>query len=299
MTSEAWREFNEVENVTVVATYEEASHPVYVRVIDNVVGEFKRSDEPSNYYSTNGGGCVIQGETFNFRLSFDGNLGNVQIRWEHWADVGGYMDVIADGTGTEIERPMTVLGWNHIRFYPEDTPVNGNCFPAVFFKVETLIVHNLTISAHHILNFTNTDADGKLAAATNLLRKRDRLDDRRVGVKLQRQGNVTTFGQPDPIHDPTAYIYNESQLNNVFAVPGHIKIVGEIQDKGPPPPTTWGVTVLGSWNMIIRADANPAIWAHEFGHAQGLDDNNEAQHRIMSDQALGDSVNIFERQKYK
>jgi hypothetical protein len=284
----------------VSATYNgETSYAANVYLWKLLRVEFKRSDEPDDFYHVDGGGDVALGETYNYRLIMEGNIS--PIRWEIWADLNNDFTMLRSGSGTTFTHSMTNLGRHNVAFFAD---INGDQHCRIVHdgaNAINVVVQNVTVAAHRHLGFSDQDADSKLASATSALRKRDRLDDLRVAVELRRSGSVTTFGQADPVHDPTAFINNEEQLNKVFAVPGHFKVVDYID--WPTEQTVGVVAERGVWNVVITRNAPGYVWAHEFGHCKDMPNiYDPPTHRIMYYRWTGQILNTvgeYERFKFK
>jgi hypothetical protein len=160
------------------------------------------------------------------------------------------------------------------------------------FEVHEITMVSLTVVRHVSVPFTDAQVDGIFAAANTSLRRRDRAsttqdqDDVRCCVELRRSGSIGTFGGPG---GPPAIIQIQADQDAVFAVSGNIKIVAAINFCGMSVAAN-GCTIQGRRNSIMVPAATTSAWAHEFGHAQGIDgDYMDAarSHRIMFFQDLG------------
>lgn len=133
--------------------------------------------------------------------------------------------------------------------------------------------HKLTVRTHSSVGLTASQADERLAEATKLLMENSGGCEDEVAccVQLIRKGTVVSFGFPG---DGLDVIDNPEELAEVFAIPdADIKVVRQINycDKPCPKFGCFGCTLPGQRNMILDAQVNGSGWAHEFGHAQGLD----------------------------
>jgi hypothetical protein len=132
----------------------------------------------------------------------------------------------------------------------------------------------------HVHALTNAGGiDGNLATANNLLQNvQTTCPDTACSVAIRRQGIVDPFGTDG---DTLDVVTNSTDLAAVFAVTGEVKIVVTLGFCKGLAGSYLGCTKGGTKNMII-SDKTPAdVYAHEFGHAQGLPDNDSCATNIM------------------
>ena len=122
--------------------------------------------------------------------------------------------------------------------------------------------------------FNNAKADDALQRATAALLAQDGPDDVACGVVLNRSGNV-----PTPISGRNT-LDTDQHVADTFAKPGYVKVVHKINRCR----RTTAATIIGcaiTGNMIVEdltdngdsgigGDLAGILWAHEFGHTQGL-----------------------------
>jgi hypothetical protein len=123
-------------------------------------------------------------------------------------------------------------------------------------------------------SFNNTKADDALNRATTALTTRDTSNDVACPVIFSRNGNV-----PTPVSGRNT-IDTDGQLRDTFAKPGYVKVVHRLNRCGG----QTNAAIIGCAkqdNMIVEdltdnddpgtgADLAGILWAHEFGHSQGL-----------------------------
>lgn len=139
------------------------------------------------------------------------------------------------------------------------------------------VVHNLTVSRHFNIVFSNGDADGNFNGATTVLLQDDQgcTDEVACCVEMSRLGNVTTFGVST---DGLDILTTQTEVNQVFAMGGNFKVVTSITLSGQP---ILGIAKFNERNTIMTLTADPDVWAHEFGHNQGLLHRDNCNANIM------------------
>ena len=127
----------------------------------------------------------------------------------------------------------------------------------------------LSISRYTTSTLDNATADSILAEATDVLQVNNGgVGDVACDVTFTRDGGVTTFSTGDGSID------SQAEFNTVIALPGKVKVVNQITYCGgfgggivgcaPNPGSSQVVT---RWTTI---HLEGIIWAHEYGHTQGL-----------------------------
>ena len=118
---------------------------------------------------------------------------------------------------------------------------------------------------------TEQEADSILGGASDVWRTSDSSDDVECDTAICRGGNVTTFNVGNGI------ISTEAELNEVFDLPGYIKVVGILdfcEGKFDP---TWIGCASGNTFVVERlvglGNLESVLWAHEYGHTRGLGHN--------------------------
>ena len=263
-----------------------------VQVVRLLEAQAKRNDESDDVFDKKPGRFAV-GDQINARAKLDPDMAaGDPIKWE-LRQTGFFSDTVkARGMGNSFTNQIVdARGTWKIIFYCDsngngqfDDPFFGETEPNVQtdnFEVQDIVVINLTVVRHVDVPFTNADADALFADSNIRLRKRDRLDDVRSAVELRRNGNVSTFGTTgSPPGTPPSIIVTQADQNAVFAVSGNIKVVAAINFCGSALAAN-GCTLTGTRNEIVRSGVGGSTWAHEFGHAQGLPDRMDLNHRIM------------------
>ena len=151
------------------------------------------------------------------------------------------------------------------------------------------VAHQRTVRRFTSASLTNADADLIMSAtdvngAGRVLQTNDGLGDVACNVAMTRQGNVTVFSDGDGSIDTSA------ELNAVFALPGNIKVVNDINFCAGPNPNVIGCAPRpGNTLVVVRftPSSEGILWAHEFGHNKGLphvvpDDPNRVMNRFIT-----------------
>ncbi len=125
--------------------------------------------------------------------------------------------------------------------------------------------------------FSNSQADNAMASASTVLEMATASGDVTCDVRLNRSGANTNRAERNVID-------TDSQLRTIFGQPGYVKVVHQINRCN----STTNVAIIGcavKHNMIVedlRDNGAPneplqgVLWAHEFGHTQGL------PHRVVA-----------------
>ena len=133
-------------------------------------------------------------------------------------------------------------------------------------------LHTFT-AARHISQtnlISNSQLDAILNEATRVMQLANNSADVGCCVKLERNGSLGTFAVTDGV------INTPTQLNAVLNVVSHqVKIVPVLDQCGGFNPSIVGCALIGSpTNMVVEYLNNLTLdgilWAHEFGHNQGL-----------------------------
>ncbi len=135
------------------------------------------------------------------------------------------------------------------------------------------IAHScMRISRFTTASLDNATADAILASASSVLQTKDGPDDVACPVKLTRAGNVTVFATGG------GSVNTAAQFNALIALPGHVKVVNQINWCGTFQPGIIGCSpVGGNSQVVVRYTANEEgiLWAHEYGHTRGLGHRND------------------------
>ena len=132
----------------------------------------------------------------------------------------------------------------------------------------------LTVSRHSRARLTDLRADEILADASSVLQTDEGARDVSCAVRMVRRGDVTVFDDGDGSVD------SQQELAEVFDLPGSAKVVFALNicSGGFNSSVLGCAFVPGDSIVVERFAANQAardqegiLWAHEFGHNQGLD----------------------------
>lgn len=165
---------------------------------------------------------------------------------------------------------------------------------------ETRSTHAITATRHVDVTIAGGDVSGRLDRATTLLGTKDRPNDVACCVRLQMSGQLGSFGTAGDGED---VITTRAEMRRVLAIrPQRIKIVRSIvvcrSDENPG-------NILGCANtpgdsIVITRRAAADVWAHEFGHNQGLSHRDSSRRNIMHSTAANtDTVNAAECRRFR
>ena len=143
------------------------------------------------------------------------------------------------------------------------------------------VTHPLTVRHHSEVQLNEADVEQILKDASKLLK--------RCNVTVTLRGSIEVFASPTA----PAVISNEADLEAVHSENGEVKVVKAIRfcrRKGHFSGCAW--RRYGRPSMIVThsdetADIRDLLWAHEFGHATGL------QHRLDDRSALMTPCALF------
>ena len=120
---------------------------------------------------------------------------------------------------------------------------------------------------------TNSEADTIVQKMTTVLRTDDGAGDVACPVTFKRKGSVKTFATGDGSIDSSA------EFTAVLAVPGHVKVVDEINFCSEFNPSIIGCAPTPGNSLIVERFSNSQegiLWAHEYGHTRGLPHRNDS-----------------------
>ncbi|NOT02107.1 MAG: hypothetical protein HOP29_15955 [Phycisphaerales bacterium] len=153
----------------------------------------------------------------------------------------------------------------------------------------------LTTARHVNHDFTGEQLDAKLSAAGAVLQTMEtECPDVATDVTFHRTGDLSTFDSVP------AVITTERQLDAAFELPFDIKIVQAmvgvcgVFDPGGAS-IILGCAATGE-SLVIVSEADPDVWAHEWGHVQGLPHRDDCPRNVMhSFEVATNAVNDAER----
>lgn len=138
----------------------------------------------------------------------------------------------------------------------------------------------LKIARHVDQPLTENELDTIFAIATGLLQRQD--------FECPDVACPVTFGRDGPIRafeTGSAVITSETELDAVFEEPGDIKVLAAMVGVCGIPATDDTAVILGcafsGGSVAIVRDADPDVWAHEWGHVQGLDHRDDCPRNLM------------------
>ena len=141
------------------------------------------------------------------------------------------------------------------------------------------VQHSLQVRRFNTSSLTNADADKILGDATTVLQTNDGAGDVACATAFGRTGDVTAFTEGDGSIDSAA------EFNALVALPGHIKIVNQINWCGALIPNVIGCApVPGNSLAVVRftPSLEGILLAHEYGHNKGLNHRNDDPNAVMN-----------------
>jgi hypothetical protein len=185
--------------------------------------------------------------------------------WGGWENLGGVI----------LEAPSCV-SWSANRI---DCFARGTDRAMYHRWYNSVVSRALTISRHNTAPLSNAEADSILADASTVLQTNDGPGDVACGVALTRSGDAGVFNIGDGSLDTSA------ELQAVFALPGNVKVVDDVNWCANQFNTSYigcGQTP-GTSFITERFTANQEgiLWAHEFGHNQGLQHRDTSTDNVM------------------
>lgn len=153
----------------------------------------------------------------------------------------------------------------------------------------------LRVARHVDQPFSEAQVDAVLAQASAILFSvENECPDVYCPTTFTRSGGVSVFAEGDAI------ITIDDQLDEVFAVDADIKIVTFMVGVCGAPGGNDPAVVLGcaatAASVVIVHDAPFDVWAHEWGHVQGLPHRNDCARNLMHAYELEtNAVNLHER----
>lgn len=145
---------------------------------------------------------------------------------------------------------------------------------------------DMSITRHTSSVLSNTTADLILESASDTLQTNNSGgDDVACDVTLARSGSVTTFTTGDGSID------SDDEYDAVLAVPGTVKVVNQITWCGEDPITSalGCAPVPGTSQIVVitgLTHLDGIVWAHEYGHTQGLNHRAANNTRFVMNSAV-------------
>ncbi len=184
------------------------------------------------------------------------------------------------------------------RLVPDSCDNNPNTEPGTTPDPSATNTFSLRVARHVDQSFPNDRVDSVFAAANTLLQTvQTECPDVATDVIFKREGPVETFDVTPSI------LTTESQLDDVFNQPFDIKIVNAMIGVCGISSTDDMSLILGcaaeGESLVIVSEADPDVWAHEWGHVQGLGHRDDCPRNLMHAFELQtNAVNEFERDAF-
>jgi FG-GAP-like repeat len=244
-----------------------------IGVSDLRFGDFNGDGNTDVFRSSGGKWQVSFGGTGQWQTINTSSIGVSDLRFGDFngdgnTDVfrssGGKWQVSFGGTGQWQPINTSSIGVSDLGF----GDFNG---PAMTSEDRTAVC--LRVARFRTATLSNADADAILRAASNVLQTDDdgsNSGDVACPVQFTRRGDVTAFAAGDGSIDSGA------EFNEVVALPGHVKVVNQINwCSGIGFNIIGCAPVPGNSLVVVRFTANQEgiLWAHEYGHTRGLEHN--------------------------
>ena len=198
--------------------------------------------------------------------------------WGGWENLGGVI----------LEQPEC-LSWGPDRI---DCFARGTDRAMYHRWYNSIVSRSLTISRHNTATLSNANADTILGAASSLLQSNDGAGDIACGAGLSRSGTVGVFNDTDGSLDTA------NELSTIFGLAGNVKVVQDVNFCGGVFKTSFigcGQTPGSSFiTERFTASQEDSLWAHEYGHNQGLPHRNTSSDNLMNQFVGGRRVNQSE-----
>ena len=155
------------------------------------------------------------------------------------------------------------------------------------------ITQFVTVVRHVDTAFSEVTAKARLGVATTLLRTKDRSTDYASCLNFEHSASVGTFGTSGDTDD---IINSEAKLLRVLAIStARVKIVTAVNWCEGKQGSFLGCADEPGNSMVLAASAPADVWAHEFGHNQGLPHRNTSPMNLMHESAANtDEINTTE-----
>ena len=133
---------------------------------------------------------------------------------------------------------------------------------------------DFSVLRYFLLAFSNERVDNILGRASTLLQINNQAcpDEVACQISMRRIGGVGTFGT---VGDGLFIIDDQQELNTVFDMRANIKLVFSGQNSCNTTGEWLGCGRGATRNIVLVDRADPDVWAHEFGHTQGLGHSDE------------------------
>ena len=175
------------------------------------------------------------------------------------------------------ERPMFLL------FCPLMALLFGTAVYSQDNQDAPRVTHSLHVSRFHTTSLSQARIDRIINDMGQILRAEDGPNDAPCNVNFSRSGVVGTFTTGDGSLD------NPQELDDAFALPGRVKVVNQVRwCSGAPAPNAIGCALRPGNSIVLvpfRTNEEGVLWAHEFGHNQGL------RHRRGRNLLMNNSIN--------
>ncbi|MGH6900015.1 MAG: hypothetical protein ACREJ5_26270, partial [Geminicoccaceae bacterium] len=209
-----------------------------------------------------------------------GNDGRVYTSWwfagadwsginDNWRSIGG---VFPPGA------PLGAVARNPGQLDVFITGNDGRVYTSWWSDVPPITTRQFTISRHNTATVIDAEADSILNDASTVLQVSHGPDDVACPVALVRSGNVGVFNTGDGSLDTAA------ETSAVFSLPGNVKVVADVNFCGDFNTSYIGCGQTPGTSYITErfiANQEGILWAHEFGHNQGLPHRDTSTNNVM------------------
>jgi hypothetical protein len=196
-------------------------------------------------------------------------------RWWNGSQWGGWENL----EGAILEAPNCVSwGSNRIDCFARgtDKAMYHRWWPCPACGIAS---RQITISRHNTVTLTNAQVDSILTLASTVLQNNDGAGDVACRVAITRSGDMSVFNTGDGSID------SQAELSEIFNLPGNVKVVDDVNFCAG----TFNTSYIGCGQRPgtsfitepFTASLEGILWAHEFGHNQGLPHRDTSTDNVM------------------
>lgn len=192
--------------------------------------------------------------------NFDNNKRTDVLSWQE----GRYYFISAGRSRHWTKLAPSTIGLNYVRL----GDFNGDGITDLITSVR-VADEGLSISKDITARLNNADVNKILASAQKVLWRNNGTGDVECFVKFHQEGDISNFSIGNGI------INTKRDLERVFALPGNVKLVREINICGNEiSPNIAGCAIIGGKTMVVKKQTtyllDGIVWAHEYGHMKAL-----------------------------
>jgi hypothetical protein len=160
------------------------------------------------------------------------------------------------------------------------------------------VTHHLSVARHSDVALSASAVDAIFSEATNLLNTvQDECEDFACAATFSRDGDLVAFDDVDSV------VTTDQEMDQLFDKSQDIKVVslmiGVCGASGPDNSTIVLGCAFANGSAILAEEAPADVWAHEWGHVQGLPHRNNCRRNLMhATEVRTNAVNERERDAF-